>query len=154
MNSPIMQILALAKDMSASEARQGIQIIQARLREISKPCISTKASCACSLLEGHELEHVCTCAGSWDVDGDVVAFPAYFPGEVQGSELQAGLEEAVRRQAGWTAWGEPSDGPPEGGRETSEAMPRTEDLEYVHDQDCQACEEGRQELHSAHTDDF
>ena len=42
-------------------------------------CESTKAECLCNRPHGHEGPHECNCAGSWDDDGEVLAFPEMSP---------------------------------------------------------------------------
>jgi len=38
-------------------------------------CADNKASCFCIREAGHDGDHECNCGGSWDRDGEVVAFP-------------------------------------------------------------------------------
>jgi hypothetical protein len=39
-------------------------------------CASQKDSCVCKLSFAHDGNHICECEGSWDEEGNVVAFPA------------------------------------------------------------------------------
>lgn len=120
MNSPIMRILEIAKDMSVSEARQGIQVLEARRRELAGlPCG------ACGSVPANPY-----CAYCFD-----------------GKELQAGLEGAVRREACPMEHHESSSGWWESEFWNQDIIRSWED------QDCQACEEGRPELHVGYTDD-
>lgn len=45
-------------------------------RTIEPECAATKASCICMLPATHEGAHVCECEGSWDDEGNVLAYPA------------------------------------------------------------------------------
>lgn len=44
-------------------------------RALVPDCANIKESCECQLPFGHAGAHVCGCEGSWDDDGNILAWP-------------------------------------------------------------------------------